>query len=172
MAIVAVPASLQPAALFNECYHPLFKFISLATGAPTADIEDLVQDVLLDAWRRRDRFRGEASPLTWVISIARHKIHDRWRRAGRTLRALSRLAEEPVPPELLHDDGLRAAVRRALDRLDPSYADLLERRYFDDCSVAAIAAALDDSEKAVESRLHRARVALRDELTRGDDHDE
>jgi RNA polymerase sigma-70 factor (ECF subfamily) len=60
-------------------------------------------------------------------------------------------------------------VRRALGGLDPAQAELLLRRYFDGRSVRQIAQELGESEKAVESRLHRGREALRKRLTQGGD---
>ncbi|MBV8881543.1 MAG: sigma-70 region 4 domain-containing protein, partial [Planctomycetaceae bacterium] len=48
------------------------------------------------------------------------------------------------------------------------HRDVLLRRYFQGLSIREIAAASGDSEKAVESRLHRAREALKENLIRGD----
>jgi RNA polymerase sigma-70 factor (ECF subfamily) len=62
-------------------------------------------------------------------------------------------------------------VRRALEDLDPDQREALIRRYYDGLSVKELALRLDESEKAVESRLHRAREALREKLNQGDDHE-
>jgi len=45
--------------------------------------EDLVQDTLLSALESADRFRGDSSPRTWLISILKHKIIDHMRKAVR-----------------------------------------------------------------------------------------
>jgi len=158
---VAIEA--DPAAFFRELYAPLYRWVAKASGAAAADVEDLVQETLLQAWRGRERFRGEASPLSWVTAIARNKIRDRWR------------LRRPAPPLDLdlpllagveENDDVRRRVRRALDALPPEVARLLRWRYLDGLPVRAIAERLDESEKAAESRLHRAREALRASLRR------
>src|SRR6185503_8241137 len=116
--------------------------------------------------------RGDASPLTWVLSIARNRIRMRNRALGKTSEleaALRAVEREEIPEDVLRSAELAGAVRRALDGLDAAHADVLLRRYFDGRSVRQIAEALGESEKAVESRLHRAREALRERLRQGGD---
>jgi RNA polymerase sigma-70 factor (ECF subfamily) len=161
---------LDPASFFDEHYPEVFRFVASATGASAADVEDLVQETLLQAWRGRAQFRGEASLLTWVLGIARNLARLRLRTLetrgahDRALRALADLETKAIPPDLLEDAELRRRVRRALDDLDPSQAEALLRRYADGWSVRRIAEESGESEKAVESRLHRAREALREKL--------
>ncbi|MGH7361770.1 MAG: RNA polymerase sigma factor, partial [Candidatus Methylomirabilales bacterium] len=88
---------LDPSAFFDEFYPQVFRFVAAATGAAAADVEDLVQETLLHAWRNRAQFRGDASPLTWVLAIARNRARARLRALetrgahDRTLRALAAL---------------------------------------------------------------------------------
>lgn len=164
---VDIRPDLDPSAFFDEAYPQVFRFLAAFTGAPAADVDDLVQESLLEAWRGRAAFRGEASALTWVLGIARRRALQRRRASARreeVLRALRDVDAAPVPPDLLCDEETVRRVREALDALDPGHAELLVLRYFDGRPVRAIAAALGESEKAVESRLHRAREALRDRL--------
>jgi RNA polymerase sigma factor (sigma-70 family) len=163
---------LDPAAFFDEFHPRVFRFVASATGAPAADVDDLVQETLLHAWRNRAQHRGDASLLTWVLSIARNRVRMRLRSLGRRAvldRAIAAIDREKIPQDVLRSEEAAGAVRRALDALDPAHADVLLRRYFDGRSVREIAAALGESEKAVESRLHRAREALREKLTEGGD---
>jgi RNA polymerase sigma-70 factor (ECF subfamily) len=164
----------DPSSFFDEFHPRVFRFIAGATGASAADVDDLVQETLLHAWKNRAQFRGDASPLTWVLSIARNRIRMRNRSLGRKAEleaALRAVEREEIPDALLRSAELARAVRRALDALDPATAALLLRRYFDGRSVRQIAEQLGESEKAVESRLHRAREALRGKLVQGG-HDE
>jgi RNA polymerase sigma-70 factor (ECF subfamily) len=169
MGDLVVEEGLQadPEAFFRRFYPLLFRRVSESTGAPRAEVEDLVQDVLLHAWKGRQEFRGETSPLDWMLAIARHKILDRFRhidrdrRADAVLRALRELDRTPVPAELLESAELRRQVRRALSGLSPDYALVLRRRYVEGQSVRCIALDLGESEKSIESRLQRARVAFR-----------
>jgi RNA polymerase sigma-70 factor (ECF subfamily) len=164
---VDIRPDLDPSAFFDEAYPQVFRFVAAFTGAPAADVDDLVQEALLEAWRGRASFRGDASRLTWVLGIARRLATGRRRSTARReeiLRALRALEEAPVPADVLRDEETVRRVREALDALDPAHAEALILRYYDGRPVREIAAALGESEKAVESRLHRAREALRDRL--------
>jgi RNA polymerase sigma-70 factor (ECF subfamily) len=157
----------NPSEFFDEAYPRVFRFLASLTGAPTSDVDDLTQDALLEAWRGRAAFRGESSLLTWVLGIARRRALSLARssaRRGEILRALRSLELAPLPEDVLRDAETVALVRAALDAIEPSYAQALLLRYFDGLSTREIAAALGESEKAVESRLHRAREALRARL--------
>ena len=66
-----------------------------------------------------------------------------------------------IPTEILESAELRKQVRQALLKLPPDYVAILRHRYVEGRSVRNIADALGESEKAVESRLHRARVAFK-----------
>jgi len=78
---------LDPGSFFDEFHPRVFRFVAGATGAPEADVDDLVQETLLHAWKNRAQFRGEASPLTWVLSIARNRIRMRNRSLGKRAEA-------------------------------------------------------------------------------------
>jgi RNA polymerase sigma-70 factor (ECF subfamily) len=163
---------LDPAAFFDEFHPRVFRFVASATGAPEADVDDLVQETLLQAWKNRAQFRGEASLLTWVLSIARNLIRMRQRSLAKKSEveaAILAIDHEEIPRDLLRSEELAGALRRALDGLDPQHAEALVLRYFNGRSVRQIAEALGESEKAVESRLHRAKQALRERLVQGGD---
>ena len=162
----------DPSSFFDEFYPRVFRFIAAASGAPAADVDDLVQETLLHAWRGRDQFRGDSSIDTWILAIARNRIRMR-RRAERArgafeaaLRAIDR---DEIPDDVIRSAEAVGAVRRALDALEPELREVLLRRYFRGLSVREVAASLGDTEKAVESRLHRAREALRHHLSQGGD---
>ena len=159
--------NLDPAAFFDEAYPRVFRFVASLTGAPAADVDDLVQESLLEAWRGRASFRGDASLLTWILGIARRRALARRRSTARgdaLLRALRELDTAPIAAVVLRDEETIGRVRSALDGLEAGYAEVLVLRYLEAKPVRDIAAELEESEKAVESRLHRAREALRDRL--------
>jgi RNA polymerase sigma-70 factor (ECF subfamily) len=168
-------ARVDPGAFFERFYPSLYAFVWTQVGGPHADVEEIVQDTLLHAWRDRERFRQDASPLTWLRAIARHRLLEHRRKAGRreradaVIRALERIDAALLPEDTLRTGELRAAVWRALETIGPDYAELLVRRYLDDRSLEEIARELGESEKAVESRLHRAREAFRVAIQRGGD---
>lgn len=163
----------NPAEFFEEFHPPVFRFIA-ASGFPRGDVEDLVQETLVEAWKARERFRGDASMLTWILSIAKNRARMRVRseERERARRALAAIETEWLPDDLLSARETVGLVRQALESLDPGHADLLVRRYFDGKSVREIAAERGEGEKTVESRLHRAREAIRERLKGGGMDDE
>ncbi len=157
----------DPSAFFDEAYPQVFRFVAAFSGAPAADVDDLVQETLLEAWSHRASYRGESAFLTWILGIARRLALQRRRtsaRRGEILRALRALDEAPFPPDLIEDEETVQRVRGALDALDPGHTEVLVLHYAEGRSVRDIAATLGGSEKAVESRLQRAREALRERL--------
>src|SRR5689334_10532416 len=135
---IVMGLDLDPEAFFAKFHPRVFRFIAGATGAPAADVDDLVQETLLHAWKNRAQYRGDASLLTWVLSIARNRIRMRNRSLGKKAEveaALRAVERDEIPEDVLRSAELAGAVRRALDALDPSHADVLLRRYFDGRSV-------------------------------------
>lgn len=161
---------LDPSAFFDEFYPRVFRYLAAATGASTTDLDDLVQETLLHAWKNRARFRGDASPATWVIAIARNRVRMRRRtddRRSALERSLESIDSVEIPEEILRSEEAARAVRRALEALDPLHAEVLLKRYFEGRTIRQISEDLHETEKAVESRLHRARQSLRERLLQG-----
>ncbi|MCA9658979.1 MAG: sigma-70 family RNA polymerase sigma factor [Myxococcales bacterium] len=138
-------------------------------GSPAA-AEDLVHDVLLEAWRRADSFdASRGSARTWLLVRLRSRALDRLRRRQRGQSALNALATAPAP-EAANDPQRRsehAEIRRALAALPPSHRQVLDLAYFGGLSMAEIAAAMDIPLGTVKSRtasaLGKLRRALSDE---------
>jgi RNA polymerase sigma-70 factor, ECF subfamily len=132
------------------------------------DAEDVAQDVFVTAFRKLDQFEGRSSFFTWLRRIAYHhcidhhrRIHsrkndsesldsDRWG-AGREEEPLSQV----VAHETIH------AVRSAIDRLADDQRAIVIMRDMDGLDYAEIAAILEIPIGTVRSRLHRARLELR-----------
>lgn len=99
---------------------------------------------------------------SWLRTVARTALLDCWRRRRSFTDLLLRRQQQP--PELddpAGDDRLIAALESGLAVLAPADRELLEAKYLRGASVAALAGAAGISVKAAESRLTRAREALR-----------
>ena len=130
--------------------------------APNADRDDVVQDALVRAWRKRDLYdesRGTAA--AWLLAITA----DQARRARRRHRPFAVLAEITVPPALPDD---RVDVEAALARLTGRQKLAVDCFYFVDLSVAETAVVMGCSEGTVKSTLSDARNRLRSLLEVGD----
>lgn len=82
--------------------------------------QDIVQETLLTAWRKRDSFDGRSSLSTWVIGIMKFKILDHYRSAGRT--PTSRPTESAPGTENWGTDPLDQLFdHRGVWKVDPNY---------------------------------------------------
>jgi len=133
------------------------------------DAEDLVQDVLVTLLRTLSRFRGDSSLSTWTYTVARRACARRRQRVRRfeshdpaAAAALERRADPAAtPPQQLERRELAAALESAIASLPEVQKQVLVMRDVEGLSAAEAAAVLGIGERAVKSRLHRARVALR-----------
>lgn len=137
--------------------------------APRTDAtDDLVQEIFLSAWVGLKKYSGSAPLRHWLLSIARNKVHDYYRR---TLAERWALLEDEADSrfsthaETLEDllDRERAAVRAVelMNRLPYEYALLLRWRYWDQLSARQMADETGRTEKAIERMLARAREQFR-----------
>lgn len=124
--------------------------------------EDAVQDTFLKAARNMKRFRGDASPLTWLSRIAINTCKDRlrspWRRVVMDEKLLLNLpAQEGGLPG---DD----AVIQAVYSLPPIYKDVILLQYYQGLSLKQMSKALGVPVFTLSSRLRRARELLKTKL--------
>ncbi|HZS02820.1 MAG TPA: sigma-70 family RNA polymerase sigma factor [Chloroflexota bacterium] len=148
----------------------LYSIALRITGAP-ADAEDAVQEAFVNAYRHLGQYRGEAKPATWLyritVNAALRRVRDR-----PPHEYLDELPETAEPREdwaaRVRDPAVAAELRdqleRALQELAPDLRAAVILRDVENLSAREAAAALDIGEAALKSRLHRARVLLRQAL--------
>ena len=166
---------------FNEFFDAfagrLGAFAARRSALDAAAIEDVVQSTMINAMRSLGSFRGGSTLFTWLCQICRNQLIDARRKASRQpqTQSFEQLSEErPLakvvqltdfrdPLDECNADSERSAVRRAINRLPPHYARILELRFGDELTVPEISRVLQISESAAESLLVRARQAFRTE---------
>jgi RNA polymerase sigma-70 factor (ECF subfamily) len=125
-----------------------------------SEAEDIAQDALLRAWRRRSTLREADRRNQWLATIVRNEA----------FRQHARVRPDPTSTietqEGVEDAQVVATVERAdlhaaLQRLSDRDRQLLELRYGEDLTQSAIARRLGIPEGTVKVRLHRARNKLR-----------
>ena len=156
---------------------PVYRFGRGFCGDPH-DAEDVAQVTLAALARSLQSFRGESSLTTWAYRVARNACTRQRRRAARAPARLESLdagtstrpgALQVVDPRedphrALERTELRDALQRAIAALPPSQREVLVLRDVEGLPAKQVGEALRLSERAVKSRLHRARVALRELL--------
>ncbi|MBX3470141.1 MAG: sigma-70 family RNA polymerase sigma factor [Planctomycetes bacterium] len=140
---------------------------------------DVAQEVFLKAYRGLARFQGDSQFFTWLFRITMNETITARRRRDRHPRALSLGREDKDgerhsdPPDTTYEPGAeaarhddQAALHRAIAQLDDEQAQVLLLRDIDGRSYQEIAAVLDIPLGSVKSKIHRARLALKDRLAR------
>jgi RNA polymerase sigma-70 factor (ECF subfamily) len=129
-------------------------------------VDDLVQDVFLEAWRGLAQYRGDGGLKAWMVGIARHKVQDHYRRALRSAEFPEDLDDTRASPPLLEENFFTQQrgerIHATMAALPELYRFVLRWRYWDDKSAGEIAASIGRTEKAVERLLARARQQFRE----------
>lgn len=171
-ALIAACAVGEPAALgalFDRYHEVVARVLSRIVGSSSSEIDDLVQQTYLEAWRASPRFRGSSQVRTWLLgvaaNVARHHVRSEVLRRA----ALAGLAARPAPTGPRPDDQVARAelVERLLPALDALSHDL--RVAFVLCDLEGVpgidaARALGVRKGTMWRRLHDARKRLRDAL--------
>lgn len=126
----------------------------LARCGSVALAEDLTTEVFINAATRFAEGRGAEVTTGWLITVARRRLIDHWRRADTQRRGLDVLRLERAPVGETEEDG---RVLAALGSLAPRQRAALVLRYLDDHSVTEVADALEVDYRAAESLLARGR---------------
>jgi len=160
------------ATLLGKHQQRVFGFGMKMCGDPE-DAKDVAQDTLLAAVRSLRDFRGDASISTWLYTVARSFcIKKRRRTKGAPARhdpldrAVAEKAFEPElgPEQLLLGREAREIVAAALDDMEPEAREIVLLRDIEGLSAPEVAKVTGLSVSAVKSRLHRARLSLRERL--------
>jgi RNA polymerase sigma-70 factor, ECF subfamily len=144
------------------------------------DAEDVLQDAFLKAYTHLDTFKGDSKFYTWIVRIAVNEALMRLRKRKNDrsvpLDEPVELGEETVqreiavwednPEQQYSQEEWRRILDEAVDSLKPDFRTVFVLRDIEELSTEETAETLGISVPAVKSRLLRARLALREKLTR------
>jgi RNA polymerase sigma-70 factor (ECF subfamily) len=145
------------------------------------DAEDVMQDTLLKTYRYVSRIKEPDAFRTWLYTTVQNACRmKRRRRAGEPAQltsleqggtgtdgeAMAMDVEGATRPadQLVMDAWVSRRLRRALDALPPAYRMIVVLREMEGLSTREVASVAGISEANVKTRLHRARVMLRQAL--------
>jgi RNA polymerase sigma-70 factor, ECF subfamily len=157
-----------------------------------ADAEEIVQDVFVTILNKGDTFVGRSALSTWIYRVTANAALNKRRgkrrelevsidehlptfqpdghRSGERAYLLADWSQDPERATLAGET--RRVLERSLDALPPHYRAILVLRDVEDLSNEHVAEVIGESVASVKSRLHRARMALREQLTRHLTHDD
>jgi RNA polymerase sigma-70 factor (ECF subfamily) len=146
-------------ALYDGAYAPLWAYVVWRSAGLRELAEDVTQETWLVAVRRIRDFDPHKGPfLAWLRGIAANVLRNRLRGDRKHSQSLTG-NEEAANDDAKRDEA--EVIRRALAELPEHYEAVLRAKYLDLSSVEQIAAEWDQSAKAIESLLTRARTAFR-----------
>ncbi len=155
-----------PASILEHATR-VYRFALRLTG-DSNDAEDLTQETLLRAWRRKHRLRQPEAARTWLLRIAANAWRDQLRRAARRLASRSEDSSEPIdedsPEQILQQREELGEVLLEIDQLPPRQRQVLYLSAFEDLSQKEIARVLGINRSAVKSSLAVARATLREKF--------
>jgi RNA polymerase sigma-70 factor (ECF subfamily) len=132
-----------------------------------AEAEDVLQDVYLTVWRRAASFdASRASPITWLVTIARNRCIDRLRSAGGTRRAPIEDAHEVSDPRpdaaaLLENAEQQRRLRDCLGQLEEKHAAAIRSAFLDGATYEELANRGGIPLGTMKSMIRRSLMKLR-----------
>jgi len=127
-----------------------------------SDIDDAVQESLMIIVRKLGGLQAVVAFSSWLFTIIKRECL----RLGRALMPYTPLDEVTPEQQLAHksDDALRMDLAAALESLPIHYLEVVILRDFEELTITEIAERLAEPASTVKSRLHRARVLVREYL--------
>lgn len=152
-------------------YSPRLQMVLLRIIREPEAAQDAAQDALLRAWQNIDRFQARSGFFTWLTRIG---INEAYRTIGRKESAAALPLDDAVgeripgwgerPDEVFASREFLAAIEQALSKLPVEYREAVVLRDVEGFSTSEAAEMLGVGERALKSRLHRGRMALRAQL--------
>jgi RNA polymerase sigma-70 factor (ECF subfamily) len=163
--------------------HKVFNLVFRMVGN-REEAEDVAQEVFVTVFKHVDTFRGDAKFSTWLYRIATNHTRNRMKYLGRRSynhtseldEAAERAAQDAQPstmrPQIAAPDAvleglqLERVVQDGIAALEPEHREVLVLRDVENLSYEEIASITAVAEGTVKSRLHRARLALKEHMAK------
>ncbi len=166
--------------LIEEFQTPIFNLLYRMIGN-REEAQDLLQEVFITVFKKVDDFRGESSLSTWIYRIATNHCINRKKYLTRRCHyardayddsesaAMGSAADRfhdriPGPDELAEGHQMERLIQEAMAALDEEHRVVVILRDVQNLSYEEIEEILQVAAGTVKSRLHRARMALKEKL--------
>ncbi|HUW21178.1 MAG TPA: RNA polymerase sigma factor [Candidatus Bathyarchaeia archaeon] len=163
----AIRGNKKAQGLIYRRYHKRILNYILSRVQSLEDAEEILQETFISAFEALPFYSGRSSWLTWICGIAKHEIADFYRKKKiktvvfSLFPSLEIFVSKALGPEAdLEEKELKRKVLKVLRLLAEGYARILRLKYMQGFSVREIAQKFGETEKAIESRLTRARKAF------------
>jgi RNA polymerase sigma-70 factor (ECF subfamily) len=151
--------------LFRDHYESVLRYVT--RRVPADEVQDVVAQTFLAAWRRQQELRGD--PLPWLLGVARRTSANQLRSEARRVALVDRLGGELRVP-LPADVGGRSRLAEALRKLSEGDREALLLVAWDGLDHRAAARVSGCTTATFAVRLHRARRRLERALAGEEKH--
>ncbi len=148
-------------------FEPLVRNFLRQRGLDEDEVDEITQETFISVFEALPFYNRRSLLKTWMCAIAQHELVDYYRRRKiktvlfSVFPALEGFVSRSLGPEAqLEKKELGRKVKKVLSLLAEGYAQVLRLKYIEGLSVHEIASLLGETEKAIESRLTRARKAF------------
>jgi RNA polymerase sigma-70 factor (ECF subfamily) len=148
-------------AFFERYFDRVFRYAIVMTKGDEDLAREIVSVTMIKAARTMEAMKSDEDVWRWLSRIARNSFVDHCRKVSRRIRTVGEDALSLMPVEVNPESTLSIALTECLAELPLEERGLVEAYYFEDVSQSALAAQIDSTRKAVESRLARIRRKLR-----------
>ena len=156
--------------LYNRHSRRLMGFLFRQLGGDGERAADLMQDVFMRVWSKREMYKPEGEFLTWLFSIAYNLLKNEYRHydySNAYLQHVLHTQDESRDEDIstsLDNKAFDDALQKELRGLDPKSRMLFSLRYEEDMPIGQIAMIMDIPEGTVKSRLHTLIQKLKEKL--------
>jgi RNA polymerase sigma-70 factor, ECF subfamily len=160
---------------YKKIYNLAYRFVG-----DTEEASDLAQEIFTAAYKNLKKFRGDAKFSTWLFQIATNRGKNRFKYLKRRGYFINKAhndddeerdsSQRAIPdystnPEtMLASKQIQKIVQNAIDDLDPDHKEIVILRDIEGFSYEEIAQMLNLPEGTTKSRLHRARMVVKEKL--------
>jgi len=152
--------------LVSIWHRDMYRYATWLSRDP-AIAEDVVQEAMLRAWKSLDALREEDAAKQWVLTIVRRENARYFERKRLETVDIDNLTPSQSAMLAESSDTDLDDVREAIYKLDDDYREPLVLQVLMGHSTKEIAEMMNIKPGAVLTRLHRARIKLRDEIGEG-----
>ncbi len=152
--------------LVSVWHRDMYRYAAWLSRDPTI-AEDVVQEAMLRAWKSLDALREDEAAKQWVLTIVRRENARYFERKRLETVDIDNLTPSQSAMLAESSDTDRDDVRQAIYKLDDDYREPLVLQVLMGHSTKEIAELMGIKQGAVLTRLHRARLKLKEEIGDG-----
>ena len=151
--------------LYNSYYMQVYSYAVALTKNPE-QAEEIAQHTFVKALSSKAGYKGKASELTWLCSIAKNLYYDELRRNQRisSLGENLHISSEVDIEQAVSDSDMAFRIHLVLHKLDEPYKEVFQLRVFGELSFSQIATIFGKTESWARVTYHRAKLKIQERM--------